>query len=78
LVRAGCEENCRDFAIECKKQGVRIVCGSDAHISFDVGRFDRIYKLLDEVLMPEELIMNTSTDKFHEYFKQRRKRINTR
>lgn len=75
LVRAGCEENCREFAVECKKQGVRIVCGSDAHISFDVGRFDRIYKLLDEVLMPEELIMNTSTDKFYEYLEQKKERI---
>ena len=76
LVRSGCEENCKEFAVECKKQGVRIVCGSDAHISYDVGSFDRIYKLLEEVDMPEELIMNTSSDKFDEYLKKKKERKN--
>lgn len=75
IVRAGCEDNCRNFASECKRQGVSIVCGSDAHISFDVGRFDRVYKLLEEVNMPEELIMNTSIDKFEEYLKAKKERI---
>jgi len=71
-VRHGCEENCRNFVLECKRQGVKIVCGSDAHISFDVGRFERVYKLLEEVKMPEELIMNTSVANFDGFIKNKR------
>ncbi|TYQ16403.1 UNVERIFIED_CONTAM: putative hydrolase [Acetivibrio alkalicellulosi] len=69
VVRPGSEENCREFALECKKQGVKVVCGSDAHISFDVGRFDRIYELFEDIEMPEELVMNTSTTDFCEYLR---------
>lgn len=75
VVRSGCEENCRNFAIECKKHGVKIVCGSDAHISFDVGRFDRVERLLEDVGMPESLIMNTSVSNFNEFIENKRKRI---
>lgn len=74
-VRYGCEENCLNFALECKRQGVRIVCGSDAHISFDVGKFDKVYDLLKKVKMPEELIMNTKVSNFDEFLKNKRKRI---
>ncbi|NMB32785.1 MAG: phosphatase [Clostridium sp.] len=73
IIRHGCEENCRNFALECKKQGVRVVCGSDAHISFDVGRFDRVYKLLEGLDMPRELIMNISVDDFNKYLEQKNK-----
>jgi len=75
VTRKGSEENCKEFARECKRQGVKIVCGSDSHISFDVGRFGRIYKLLEEVDIPSELIMNTSVDKLEEYIKQKKARI---
>jgi len=74
-VRYGCEENCLNFALECKKQGVKIVCGSDAHISFDVGKFDEVYTLLERIDMPEELIMNTKASNFIEYINNKRKRI---
>ena len=73
-VRTGSEANCREFAIKCRQMGVRVVCGSDAHISFDIGKFDKVYKLFEEVGMPEELILNTSAEKVQEYLKQRRKR----
>lgn len=75
VVRGGSEENCKEFAKECKKQGVKIVCGSDSHISFDIGRFGRIYRLMEEVDMPPELIISTSRDKFEEYLKHKKARI---
>lgn len=75
FVRTGCEENCMEFGGKCKELGVRVVCGSDAHISFDVGRFDNIYRLLKAVEMPEELVLNTSVDKFEEYLRQKQIRI---
>jgi putative hydrolase len=74
-VRVGCDENCREFARECARQGVKIVTSSDAHISFDVGKFDNVLKLLEEVNMPEELVMNTSLLNFEEYFSIKKKRI---
>jgi len=74
-VRTGCEANCHEFARKCKEKGVRIVCGSDAHFSSYIGRFENVYKLLDEVGMPEELVLNTSIEKFEEYLKQKKSRI---
>jgi putative hydrolase len=67
MVRTGCDDNCRNFAIECKKQGVKIVCGSDAHISFQVGKFERVERLLEEIGMPKELVMNTKISNFNEF-----------
>jgi putative hydrolase len=74
-VRSGCEENCHEFARKCKEKGVRIVCGSDAHVSFGIGKFENVYNLLDEVGMPEELVLNTSLEKFEEYLQQKKSRI---
>ncbi len=71
VVRQGSEINCKKFALECKRTGAKIVCGSDAHISFDVGKFERVYELLEEVCMPEELVMNTSVEGFNEYIANR-------
>lgn len=74
-VRKGSEENCKKFALLCKEHGVKIICGSDSHISFDIGKFDKVYKLLEEVEMPEELVFNTSRANFEQYIVERRKRF---
>lgn len=73
-VRTGSEKNCRRFAELCKKHRVRIVCGSDAHISFDVGKFDKVIKILEEVGMPEDLVMNVSSENFETYLELKKKR----
>jgi len=70
--RTGSEKNCLEIAIKCKEKGVKVVCGSDAHISFDVGNFDRVMELLEKVNMPEELILNTSKEKFLNYLASRK------
>ena len=74
-VRTGSEENCREFALKCKEYGVRITTGSDAHISFSVGKFDRVTALLESVGMPEELVVTTSQRKMEEYLAEREARI---
>lgn len=74
-IRAGSEHNCRIFAQKCKEYGVRVVCGSDSHISFDVGKFDKVTQLLEEVGMPEKLVLNTSVDRFDAYLRERKKRL---
>jgi putative hydrolase len=75
VVRTGSEKNCKEFAFRCKEFGVGITCGSDAHISFDVGKFDNVYKLFKEVDMPKELILNTSIEKLESYLNLRKERI---
>lgn len=75
IVRSGSEDNCKEFARKCKEHGTKIVCGSDAHISFDVGRFDRVEKLFEEVGISEDIVLSTSVDKVLEYLKQRRRSI---
>lgn len=57
--RKGSESNCLAIAKEAKKQGARIILGSDAHISFDVGNLARAYELVQKAGVPDELIMNT-------------------
>ncbi|HEY9062136.1 MAG TPA: phosphatase [Pseudobacteroides sp.] len=72
-VRTGSEKNCMEFAVKCKEKGVRVVCGSDAHISFDVGNFQRVKELFSKVNMPEELILSTSKDAFLKHIEGKRK-----
>ena len=74
-VRKGSEENCRIIASKCKEMGIKVVVGSDAHISYDIGKFDKVYKLFEEVGMPEDLIMNVSAANFVEYLQSKKRRI---
>ncbi len=62
-------ENCRKIAIACKKYGTNVVVGSDAHSAYEVGVFDDAIKLLEDIDFPEELIMNTSAEKFEDYLR---------
>lgn len=54
----------------CKKYEVPVILGSDAHIHFDIGNYDNIYPLIDQVGFPEELILNTDTSAFLKYIGQ--------
>lgn len=74
-VRTGSWENCLKFAACCKTHSVRVICGSDAHISFEIGRFQKVLKIFEEVDMPEELILSTSVEKVEAYLKERKERI---
>ncbi|MDF2522718.1 MAG: hypothetical protein K0R31_359 [Clostridiales bacterium] len=73
-IRTGSDQNCREFALKCKEYGVRVICGSDAHISFEVGRFDKIYELFEDIKMPEDLVLNTSVENFEKYLKLKHER----
>ena len=71
--RIGSKENCYEIARLCKKHKVQIIVGSDSHIAFDVGRFDEAIKLLKAIDMPEELVINTSIERFIDYLKKKGK-----
>ena len=51
----------------CREQGVPVILGSDAHISFSVADYGFLYPLLEETNFPDELIMNYDTERFLNY-----------
>ena len=62
--RQNARENYKEMLALCAKEEVPIIVDSDAHISYDVGNFTYAIPLLEELHFPEELIANTSVDKF--------------
>lgn len=73
--RKGSDVNCLNIAKEAKKQGVGLILGSDAHICFDIGNLSKAQELIEKADIPEELIMNSSPDKFKEYLFKKGKAI---
>ncbi len=51
----------------CKQYEVPTILGSDAHISFQIADYERLYPLLQETDFPDELILNYSPERFFEY-----------
>lgn len=48
----------------CKRYDTPVILGSDAHISFDIANYEYLLPLLAETDFPEELVVNTSVEKF--------------
>lgn len=65
--RAGGSEIILEILKECKKQGARIVLGSDAHYHTYIGNFDYSINLLKKCDFPDELIVNTSVEKLKSF-----------
>ncbi|MBQ8656447.1 MAG: phosphatase [Prevotella sp.] len=51
----------------CKQHDVPVMLGSDAHVSFQIADYERIYPLLQETDFPDELIMNYWPERFFDY-----------
>lgn len=62
--RLNTRENAKTMLRLCKELGVSVSVGSDAHYMDTVGRFDGALEVLREVGFPEELVANTSVEKF--------------
>ena len=62
-------ENNRELLHLCHEQGVPVILGSDAHVSFQIAEYSRVLQLVAEEGFPEELIMNYWPDKFFDYLK---------
>jgi putative hydrolase len=71
--RSGSLHICKKVARLCKDYGVKITIGSDAHCCFQIGRFEDAHKLLMDINMPQELIMNTESSKILKYLKNKGK-----
>lgn len=54
----------REMIRLCKKYELMVIMGSDAHISFDVARYDHVFRLIQEEEFPESLIINDKPDLF--------------
>lgn len=51
----------------CKRYEVPIILGSDAHISYQIADYSRLWPLLQETEFPEQLVMNHQPERFCEY-----------
>ena len=65
--RLNSQENIKTMLKYCEKYQTELIIDSDAHIHYDVGNHKYIHQILDEMHFSEELIVNTSVDKFKKY-----------
>jgi putative hydrolase len=73
--RIGSDKTCAKIARLCKENGVRIILDSDAHSCFRIGDFDAAIKVLKDIDMPEELIINRSTKEFMEFLTKEKGKV---
>ncbi len=52
-------ENIKTLITKCVEYGAKMIVNSDAHFCFDVGDFTAMSALLDEMQVPESLVVNT-------------------
>ncbi len=69
----GEEHNTRNLLKACKKYGATIAVNSDAHFYSTLGRFDECIKILEEIGIGEEQIINTNYEKVKEYIDKKMK-----
>lgn len=62
--RSGGAETLLEILRECGRRGVYVSLGSDAHFHKDIGNFENLYPLLVQSNIDEELIVNSSTERF--------------
>ncbi|MDF2674568.1 MAG: phosphatase [Clostridiales bacterium] len=74
--RAGSEDNCRRIAEAAALNGNMIALGSDAHICFAIGEFDKALGLIKDAGIKDENIINTNVDKLKDFLRKRGKHLN--
>ena len=70
--RAGSQETAKLMLAACRKYGAAVIMGSDAHVKDDVGNHALSQKVLADNDFPEELVVNSSVERFFEYVKYRK------
>ncbi|MEN8904407.1 MAG: phosphatase [Clostridiales bacterium] len=73
--RPGSENNCLEILKLCKKHEVEIVCSSDAHFSADVGNFNKLIEMINDVDIDSNLLLCFSKNSMENYLSKRNKRI---
>ncbi|MDO6541441.1 phosphatase [Photobacterium sanguinicancri] len=69
--RAGSEMRCADIAACIKEFGGRITTGSDAHFAHDVGNFEHVQALLQQVAFPVEQVVTHTPATFLRFLQER-------
>lgn len=59
--------NCIKIAKICKKVGAPIIVNTDAHFMTELGVAEGSLQMLEEIGFPEELIVNSSVERFEKY-----------
>lgn len=62
--RLNCYANNREMLYYCKKYKVPVIFSSDAHDPSEVADMKYVYEQMKEIDFPEELVINTSVEKF--------------
>lgn len=70
--RLNTKENITKILDICKKEKAFITIGSDSHFHTSVGDHSYGINLIKEVNFPEELVINTNTNKFKNFVSQKR------
>jgi putative hydrolase len=74
--RKGSEDNCRLIAMEAKKKGALLTTGSDSHICFHVGKFDKVLELFEELGIDEKLVVSSSPQRLIDFLNKKGKKLN--
>ncbi|MDF2892916.1 MAG: hypothetical protein K0R80_3283 [Clostridia bacterium] len=74
--RRGSEDNCRLIALEAKKKGALLTTGSDSHICFHVGKFDKVLQLFEDLGIDEELVVSSNPQRLIDFLNKKGKKIN--
>ncbi|MFA4967715.1 MAG: PHP domain-containing protein [Candidatus Margulisiibacteriota bacterium] len=71
--RPGCHDRCVEFAREAQRQGLKVVVGTDSHISTMLGDFSNAQKLLKEAGLDKNDVVNTSEAMIDKYLLSKNK-----
>lgn len=74
--RPGSEVNCRGIAERAALKGNMIALGSDAHVCFEIGEFDKALELIKNAGIKDENIINIHEDKLKDFLIKRGKLLN--
>jgi putative hydrolase len=74
--RKGSEDNCRLIALEAKKKGALLTTGSDSHICFHVGKFDKVLQLFEDLDIDEKLVVSANPQRLIDFLNKKGKKIN--
>ncbi|MBT1442977.1 phosphatase [Shewanella sp. JM162201] len=69
--RRGSEENCLAIARMAATLDAQLVMGSDAHVAFDLGNFDKSLAVIDGALYPRVRLLNRSPMALLEFLQSR-------
>lgn len=73
--RPGSKDTCKKIALLCKEYKTRVILNSDSHFCYSIGNFHKAVKMLREIDMPEELIINNSEEELLDFLKSKGKTI---